>query len=109
MQEESWNNGDLESYMAYYWNSDSLKFIGRSGITYGWKTTLAQYEKSYPDKSKMGTLTFSDLKLERISRKLIMVNGVWKITRDKDNIQGYYTLLWKRIKNKWVIIIDHTS
>jgi hypothetical protein len=42
-QEKAWNKGDIEGYMAYYWKSDSLKFIGKSGITYGWNTTLLHY------------------------------------------------------------------
>lgn len=108
-QESCWNNDDIEGYMAFYWNSDSLKFIGKSGITYGWKTTLEHYKKSYPDKVAMGMLTFSDIKLQRIKRKLVMVTGSWKLTREKDVLQGYYTLLWKRVKYKWYIIIDHTS
>lgn len=108
-QESSWNNGDIEGYMAYYWNSDSLKFIGKSSITYGWKTTLEHYKKSYPDKAAMGTLTFSDIKLQQIKRKHVIVTGSWKLTREKDVLQGYYTLLWKKIKRKWYIIIDNTS
>lgn len=108
-QEASWNNGDIEGYMSCYWDSDSLKFIGKSGITYGWKTTLEHYKKSYPDKTAMGTLTFSDIRIKRIKRKLVMVTGSWRLTREKDILQGYYSLFWKKIKGKWVIVIDHTS
>jgi hypothetical protein len=108
-QETCWNKGDVEGYMAYYWNSDSLKFIGKSGITYGWKTTLEHYKKSYPDKATMGTLTFSDIKIKWIKRKLVMVTGSWKLSREKDTLSGYYSLFWKKIKHKWYIIIDHTS
>jgi len=25
------------------------------------------------------------------------------------DIGGYYTLLWQKIKGKWVIVCDHTS
>lgn len=108
-QEAAWNNGDIEGYMNYYWNSDSLKFIGKSGITYGWKTTREHYKESYPDKATMGTLTFSDIKLERIERNLVMLTGSWKLVREKDTLSGYYSLFWKRIRGKWLIIIDHTS
>jgi hypothetical protein len=108
-QETSWNHGDIEGYMVYYWNSDSLKFIGKSGITYGWKTTLEHYKTSYPDKAAMGTLTFSDIKLQKIKRNMVMVTGSWKLVREKDSLQGYYSLLWKKIKGTWVIISDHTS
>jgi ketosteroid isomerase-like protein len=108
-QEKAWNNGNIESYMAYYWNSDSLKFIGRSGITYGWNTTLQHYKISYPDKAAMGVLTFGDIKLKSLKRNLVMVTGSWKLKREKDELSGFYSLLWKKINGKWLIIVDHTS
>jgi ketosteroid isomerase-like protein len=108
-QESAWNDGNIEGYMAYYWNSDSLKFIGKAGITYGWKTTLDHYKKSYPDKTAMGKLIFAEIRMKKINCKMIMVTGSWKLERDKDNLSGYFSLLWKKIKGKWLIIADHTS
>lgn len=108
-QEKAWNAGDIEGYMAYYWNSDSLKFIGKSGITYGWKSTTEHYKKSYPDAATMGKLTFGDIKTKKLSCRLVMVTGSWKLERAKGNLEGFYSLIWKRIKGKWFIIVDHTS
>jgi len=108
-QEKAWNNGDVEGYMAYYWRSDSLKFIGKSGITYGWETTLQHYKKSYPDKASMGKLIFSEIKMQKISCRIIMVTGKWKLERSNDELAGFYSLLWKKINGKWLIIVDHTS
>ena len=45
-QTESWNNGDIESFMTTYWHSDSLMFIGKNGVKWGWQTTLENYKKS---------------------------------------------------------------
>jgi hypothetical protein len=39
-QRLAWNTGDLENLMGSYWQSDSLMFIGKSGLTYGWQHTL---------------------------------------------------------------------
>ncbi|HWH63301.1 MAG TPA: hypothetical protein VNS50_08510, partial [Ginsengibacter sp.] len=36
MQAQAWNAGDLENFMQTYWRNDSLMFIGKSGVTYGW-------------------------------------------------------------------------
>lgn len=35
-QMEAWNKGDINSFMQPYWKNDSLMFIGKSGVTYGW-------------------------------------------------------------------------
>jgi len=108
-QEASWNSGNLEGFMNGYWESDSLKFVGKTGITYGWKATLERYQKGYPDKAAMGKLTFTLLHVERIGRSAAMVTGKWHLQREKDAPQGHFTLLWRKIQGRWVIVEDHSS
>ena len=74
-QEVAWNNFDIDGFMKYYWNNDSLKFIGSKGITYGWKNTLENYKKGYPDKKAMGFLTFTNITIEELSANSIYVIG----------------------------------
>ena len=107
-QEISWNNGDIKGYMNYYWANDSLKFIGSKGITYGWQKTLDNYLKSYPNKEAMGLLTFTLIEVTQLSKSSIYVIGKWELKKEKPS-GGYFTLLWKKINNKWVIVADHTS
>ena len=80
-QEDAWNRGDLEGFMNGYWHSDSLKFIGKAGLTYGWDTTLANYKKSYPDTDAMGRLTFDNLSIEMIDSDVILVIGKWMLAQ----------------------------
>ena len=54
-QSIAWNEGDIEKFMQPYWHNDSLMFIGKSGITYGWQKTLGRYKKNYPDAAAIGT------------------------------------------------------
>ncbi|HEY9083832.1 MAG TPA: DUF4440 domain-containing protein [Vicingaceae bacterium] len=107
-QEQNWNNGDIDAFMQGYWQSDSLMFVGKNGIKYGWQTTLENYKKSYPDKSTMGKLSFIIEKLEVENQAAFML-GKWNITRDSGNIGGYFTLYWRKIDGKWLIVLDHTS
>ena len=108
-QEDAWNAGNLDAFMAGYWNSDSLKFIGSRGLTYGWKQTLENYKKSYPDKSAMGKLTFTIISVEPLSKKSAYVIGKWHLKREKDEPNGHFTLLWKKIDGHWFIVADHSS
>lgn len=108
IQEELWNKGDIPGFMEYYWKSDSLKFIGSRGITYGWQKTLDNYLKSYPNKEVMGILKFSVIENTQLSNTSIYVIGKWELTKEK-SVGGYFTLLWKKIHGKWVIVADHTS
>lgn len=108
-QEQSWNSFDIEGYMKYYWNSDSLMFIGSKGITYGWKQTFDNYKKSYPDKEAMGVLTFVNYSVVELSPASVYVIGHWQIKKKDKEVGGYYTLLWRKIKGNWIIVSDHTS
>lgn len=109
-QVAAWNKGSIEGFMEYYWNNDSLKFVGSKGTTYGWKKTLENYKKTYPDKESMGVLTFENNTIEQLTPVSFFVIGKWKIKK-KDNTEtgGVYTLVWKKKKGKWVITVDHTS
>ena len=33
----AWNKGDIEGFMQGYWKNDSLMFIGKNGINWGWQ------------------------------------------------------------------------
>lgn len=108
-QERAWNAGNLEKFMQPYWMSDSLMFIGKSGVTYGWQNTLNNYKKGYPDTAAMGKLHFDIIYMKRLSVMYYSVVGKWHLTRSIGDVGGHFTLLFKKIKNKWVIISDHSS
>lgn len=108
-QTDSWNQGDLETFMSTYWKSDSLIFIGKRGPTYGWQATLDNYKKSYPDTTAMGKLAFNILEMNRLSADVYFVVGKWHLQRSIGDIEGHFSLVIKRINKTWKIIADHSS
>ena len=108
-QRMAWNTGDINRFMGTYSNSDSLMFIGKNGVTYGWKNTLDNYKKNYPDTAAMGKLDFNILEVKRLSDSYFFVVGKWHLTRSIGNVGGHFSLLFRKIKNKWVIVADHSS
>lgn len=108
-QVKAWNDGNLEEYMQGYWQSDSLVFIGKSGVTKGWQGTLDNYKKSYPDKKAMGKLSFEIISKEELGNEHYHVIGKWKLEREKDELKGHFSLIWKLINGNWLIIADHSS
>lgn len=105
----AWNSGNIDAFMKTYWNSDSLLFVGSKGPTYGWQTTLEGYKKRYPDTTVMGKLNFDLLQMKPLSEEYFFVLGKWHLQRTIGDIGGYFTLLFRKIKNYWVIVADHTS
>jgi hypothetical protein len=108
VQEAKWNDGNIDGFMNLYWNNDSLKFIGKKGITYGWKKTLDNYKKSYPTKIEMGILNFTILDNIQVGENYIYIIGKWELKKE-NSVSGHFTLLWKKINEDWVIVSDHTS
>lgn len=108
-QELAWNYANLDGFMQGYWKNDSLKFIGKRGITYGWQATLDNYKKSYATAEEMGKLKFTNLTTDILSDSSAFVIGKWQLLRTADTLGGHYTLLWKKINQQWVIIADHSS
>lgn len=108
-QTKAWNNGDLDAFMVGYLNSDSLVFIGKSGPTYGYKNTLANYKKGYPDKSHMGNLHFDIVSIKPLNANHYFVIGKWYLTRTVGNVNGVFTLVLRKTKEGWRIISDHSS
>jgi hypothetical protein len=108
-QTQGWNRGNMDEYMNGYWQSDSLMFIGKKGPKYGYTTTLESFKKSYPDTAAMGKLHFNLLQIKRLSFEYYYVTGKWNLQRSMGNVDGYFTLLFRKINNKWLIISDHSS
>ncbi|HEB61573.1 MAG TPA: nuclear transport factor 2 family protein [Bacteroidetes bacterium] len=108
MQENAWNRGDLTAFMQGYWKSDSLKFVGSRGISYGWNNTLENYKKSYPNTEIMGKLHFDIDLIEKLSEDTYYLIGRYTLTRKNDTPAGYFNLIWKNINGKWYIVTDMT-
>ena len=81
-QQRSWNEGNIEEFMSFYWNNDSLMFIGKNGIQYGWQTTLDNYQKSYRNQQEMGELNFTNLHCKLLGDQHYQITGNWKLIRN---------------------------
>jgi ketosteroid isomerase-like protein len=108
-QVKQWNKGSIEGYMHGYWESDSLLFIGSKGPRYGYKATMDKYKQAYPDEAHMGKLTSTITELRSLSNEYYFIVGKWALERSAGNVSGDYTLLIRKIKGKWVIVVDHSS
>lgn len=107
-QAKSWNEGNIEAFMEYYWKSENLQFIGSNGITYGWQNTLDNYKKNYPDLTAMGQLSFDIIKLDKRSKDVITLVGKFHLKREIGDLEGIFLLVWKKIKGEWKIVVDQT-
>jgi hypothetical protein len=108
-QTKAWNRGDITAFMQGYWQNDSLMFIGKSGINWGWTKTLENYKRAYPDTTAMGKLSFDVILVKKLSPEYYYIVGKWFLTRRIGDLGGYYNLLFRKINGRWFIVADHSS
>lgn len=108
-QVAAWNTGDIDGFMKGYWNSPQMTFVSGDNVTKGWQPTLERYKKSYDSRAKMGVLSFTDLEITVTSKDSAVVLGRFTLVRENDNPTGLFTLNFRKFKDGWKIIIDHTS
>ena len=108
-QVAAWNRGDIDAFMRGYWSSNDLVFVSGDSVTRGWQSTLDRYKKTYDSRAKMGALKFGDLQVSVLSKDAAVVLGSWDLTRAADNPKGKFTLIFRKFKDGWRIVHDHTS
>ena len=106
LQEKAWSQNDLEGFMKGYWKSDSLKFYGSSGLTYGWEKTLDNYKKGYPTKDHSGTLTFKINDISKIENNSYWVMGEYYLSRKVGDANGIFLIIFRKINGEWKIVAD---
>lgn len=108
-QQEAWNRGSIDDFMHGYWKSDSLRFIGKKGIRYGYDSVAAAYKRHYDSPVKMGALEFSGLQIAGLDkdRTIANVTGHWNIS-GQDSAGGFFSLIFHKRNGRWLITTDHT-
>jgi ketosteroid isomerase-like protein len=110
-QQDAWNHHDLDAFMAGYWKSPKLTFFSGAKEMSGWQATLDRYRATYASPGhEMGTLAFSDLRIEMLGPEAAFVRGAWHLTMpDGKTPHGLFTLVFRKFPAGWKIVHDHTS
>jgi ketosteroid isomerase-like protein len=111
IQQDAWNHHNIEGFMAGYWNSPDLTFFSGAKETKGWQGTLDRYKTTYASPGhEMGTLEFSNLRIEMLGADAAFARGAWKLLMsDGKTPHGIFTLVFRKFPDGWKIIHDHTS
>ena len=109
-QQQAWNRGDLEAYMAGYLRSPELVFTSGGLIRQGWDETYAKYKAKYGEsQSTMGTLVFDILSIQPLGGDGAIVLGRWLLTDTPEKGGGVFSVALRRTGDGWRVVHDHTS
>jgi len=96
-QVEAWNRGDLDGFMAGYWNDDGLFYISGGKSVRGWKALKERYEKAYQGEGKeMGKLKFNELEIQPLGPDAALCRGKWEVVMTKETVGGWFTLVFRK-------------
>ena len=108
LQKTAWNEGNIEEFMSYYKKSETITFQSGNSRIHGWDRVLARYQRNYAPQN-MGRLDFTDLSVCLLSEDSAYVLGRFKLEQEGSLREGLFTLIFKRQKEGWRIVHDHTS
>ena len=105
----AWNRGDLMGHLAD--NSDTIRFMTRSGPIVGKTGTAASLEKSFfRDGKPMQQLRFEQINVRMLGREHAMVIGRFILSGgERPEASGWFTTIWAKEKGGWKIVHDHSS
>jgi ketosteroid isomerase-like protein len=109
-QQDGWNRGDLDAFMAGYEHTTDLVFTSGGNIHRGWQETFDRYRAKYgSDKTGMGHLDFDVLGVQPLGADGAIVLGKWRLTATPNAGEGVFSLGFARGDAGWKIVHDHTS
>jgi ketosteroid isomerase-like protein len=107
--EAAWNRGDFEGYMAGFENP-GVVFVSGGKMQADWQGTLDHYVRDYGGTpERRGMLHFYDMKIDVLAPDAAMLVGHYHLERPDHPQEGINTRLFRRVKGRWVIAMNHVS
>ena len=110
-QVADWNRGDLRAFASGYKNSPDILFIGKT-VRHGYAEMLASYEKNYPTREAMGTLSFTELAVQPLDQRFATATGHFHLERTAKGggkADGHFLLVLEKSAKGWKIVRDDTT
>ncbi len=110
-QVADWNRGDLDGFLAGYWNSPKVVFQSGGQRFDGWAAMRERYRRRYQAEGRaMGRLAFTGLEVEPLGPEAALARGRWQLTMpDGTTPGGLFTVIFRKLPEGWKIVHDHTS
>jgi len=107
--ESAWNRGDFRGYMAGFKKPDVV-FVSGGKFQAGWQGTLDHYIRDYGGSAEQrGRLHFYNMKVDILAPDAAMLIGKYRLIRGPRVTEGVNTRLFRKIKGKWLITMNHVS
>jgi len=105
----AWNRGDLDGYLASYWDSSQTLWVSSGSLTRGKNAIVAAYKARFALRQQMGKLTLDELEIDVLNPMGAIAFGRWRLVDDSQASRGFFTVQLRKIDDTWLFISDHSS
>jgi uncharacterized protein (TIGR02246 family) len=105
----AWNRGDLDGYLASYWDSDQIVWVSGGSRARGKKDIVAAYKARFSTPRQMGSLTLTELEIDVLTPTDAIAFGRWNLVVGDNVSEGFFTVQLRQIEGTWRLIHDHSS
>lgn len=105
-----WNGGDMEAYLAAYWNSDDFSLMFGDQAIRGFNAVAGMFRGNWTTEEAMGNFTTTNVALRQISPDTVISSGGFTHVFPAETIEGSFSHVWKQFEDgRWLIVHEHTS
>jgi beta-aspartyl-peptidase (threonine type) len=108
-QVAAWNDGDLDGFMAGYWNSPDLVVVAGAEKAVGWKEAERRYKARYRGPEEFGRLTHEAIEVAMVDPATARVTGRYRHEQAGATTSGRFILTMKDFDGRWRIVHDQTT
>ena len=105
----AWNRGDIEGYLAGYWDSEGTRWASGATVVRGKKAIAAAFRSRFPSPQQMGKIEVTGLEVEVLTGTDALVFGHLTHTVGGLVRKGVFTVHLRKIGGDWFVVSDHFS
>jgi uncharacterized protein (TIGR02246 family) len=110
-QEASWNDGDLEAYLAHYKDAPDTQAILGAPVR-GLQNIRALFHANFPNRDKMGKLEQTDIEVRPLGENFALATGKYTLSRAHKfggDGEGTFTEILEKTPTGWQLIFTETT
>jgi limonene-1,2-epoxide hydrolase len=105
-----WNGGDMEGYLAAYWNSEDFSLVFGDRAIRGWQAVAEMFRGAWSSEEAMGDFRSRDVVVRQIGPDTVISSGGFTHVFPTETVEGGFSHVWKQQdEGRWVIVHEHTS
>ncbi len=95
--------------MDCFWKSPDLLVVNDGEQVMGWAEVLATYQRGFPNRAEMGTMTLQRAKLQRLGPDFFLGLSWFVVRTNGKDSYSTDTMIFQRLSGGWKIVSDHSS